>query len=252
MTSTTTLLGCNLALLPSLLTCRRSSRPTSTATAISSRLPTFRTAGFRSNPRVVNVRSQSEGASGSPKTEDKKPNTEEEPTPSWAKAGSEELPPWARNEAAAPSKVESADLPFFVYLVASCLVAIAAVRHSWILLSISLKPQNVILLTFAHLPTLPAHPFWKRNHGIICENLGELCTVDVIVSRDFQISRSRSHWGEFVTSGCAWFGNPMLFSRVELTLQKLQPHSLCKIKGWKHVWDQICRWAIWWLQEKFQ
>ena len=147
MTSTATLSGCHLALLlPSLVTCRRSRRPTSTATTISSRLATFRTAG---NPRVVKVRSQSEGASGSPKTEDKKANTEEEPTPSWAKAGSEELPPWARNEAAAaPSNVESADLPFFVYLVASCLVAIAAVRHSWTLLPISLKPQNAILLTF--------------------------------------------------------------------------------------------------------
>jgi hypothetical protein len=49
-----------------------------------------------------------------------------EKIPEWAKPGSEELPPWARNEVAKP-KEQAEDLPFFVYLIASSLVAIAAV-----------------------------------------------------------------------------------------------------------------------------
>lgn len=74
-----------------------------------------------SSRRTVQWRSQSQSDKASPKTEEK-----EEPTPSWAKPGTEELPPWARNEAAAPVK-SSGDLPFPLYLVGSCLVAIAAV-----------------------------------------------------------------------------------------------------------------------------
>jgi hypothetical protein len=49
-----------------------------------------------------------------------------EKIPEWAKPGSEELPPWVRNEVAKP-KEQAGDLPFFVYLIASSLVAIAAV-----------------------------------------------------------------------------------------------------------------------------
>lgn len=75
--------------------------------------------------RLRRVNAQRDGASGSSRTENK-PNSEE--TPSWAKPGSEELPPWAKNEAAQPVS-QSGDLPFFVYLIASCLVAIAAVRY---------------------------------------------------------------------------------------------------------------------------
>ncbi|KAI3712754.1 hypothetical protein L1987_71319 [Smallanthus sonchifolius] len=51
---------------------------------------------------------------------------EEQPTPSWAKPGSEEPPPWARNETQQQSS-SSFELPFFVYLLASAITAIAAI-----------------------------------------------------------------------------------------------------------------------------
>ena len=46
-------------------------------------------------------------------------------------------------------------------------------------------------------------------------------------------------WPVVVQISVTWFWYPMLFSRVELTLQELQPYSLCRINGWKHMWDQI-------------
>lgn len=75
-----------------------------------------------SSRRVVQWRAQSQSDKATPKTEDK-----QEPTPSWAKPGTEELPPWARNEAGAAPVDGTGDLPFPVYLIGSCLVAIAAV-----------------------------------------------------------------------------------------------------------------------------
>nr|XP_043606495.1 uncharacterized protein LOC122578576 [Erigeron canadensis] len=51
---------------------------------------------------------------------------EEQSTPSWAKPGSDEPPPWARNEAQ-KSDSASVELPFFVYLLASAITAIAAI-----------------------------------------------------------------------------------------------------------------------------
>ncbi|KAL3697292.1 hypothetical protein R1sor_011368 [Riccia sorocarpa] len=50
----------------------------------------------------------------------------EEKVPSWAKAGSDELPPWAKSERP-PTQEPAQDLPFAVYLIGSSLVAIAAV-----------------------------------------------------------------------------------------------------------------------------
>ncbi|XP_076933569.1 uncharacterized protein LOC143599513 [Bidens hawaiensis] len=47
-------------------------------------------------------------------------------TPSWAKPGSEEPPPWARNETQQSSS-STLELPFFVYLLASAITAIAAI-----------------------------------------------------------------------------------------------------------------------------
>lgn len=63
-------------------------------------------------------------------------NKEEEeqsstPTPSWAKPDSEETPPWARNDQQ-PSSGSSSELPFFVYLLASAITAIAAVTFLFI------------------------------------------------------------------------------------------------------------------------
>lgn len=48
--------------------------------------------------------------------------------PSWAKPGSDEPPPWARNEAQTESS--SFEAPFYVYLLASVITAIAAVKES--------------------------------------------------------------------------------------------------------------------------
>lgn len=45
--------------------------------------------------------------------------------PSWAKPGSDEPPPWARNEAQKESS--SFEVPFYVYLLASVITAIAAI-----------------------------------------------------------------------------------------------------------------------------
>ncbi|XP_019177397.1 PREDICTED: uncharacterized protein LOC109172650 [Ipomoea nil] len=51
---------------------------------------------------------------------------EEDPSvPSWAKPGSEEPPPWARNESQKDSS--SFEVPFYVYLLASAITAIAAI-----------------------------------------------------------------------------------------------------------------------------
>ncbi|MED6182085.1 hypothetical protein PIB30_025321 [Stylosanthes scabra] len=51
-------------------------------------------------------------------------NKSEEDTPSWAKPNSDEPPPWARDEA---SSTEGFEVPFFVYLLASAITAIAAI-----------------------------------------------------------------------------------------------------------------------------
>ncbi|KAK9074836.1 hypothetical protein SSX86_003157 [Deinandra increscens subsp. villosa] len=52
---------------------------------------------------------------------------EEQSTPSWAKPGSDEPPPWARNETQQSSSSSGFELPFFVYLLASAITAIAAI-----------------------------------------------------------------------------------------------------------------------------
>ncbi|XP_071703605.1 uncharacterized protein [Rutidosis leptorrhynchoides] len=54
-----------------------------------------------------------------------KKEEEQQSTPSWAKPGSEEPPPWARNESQQISS--TSDFPFFVYLLASAITAIAAI-----------------------------------------------------------------------------------------------------------------------------
>lgn len=78
-----------------------------------------------------------------------------EKIPEWAKPGSEELPPWARNEVAKP-KEQAEDLPFFVYLIASSLVAIAAVGSVFEYFN-----KNPI---FGVVP--PDSPFWAPILGI--------------------------------------------------------------------------------------
>lgn len=50
---------------------------------------------------------------------------EDPSTPSWAQPGSDEPPPWARNEA--QKEASGFEVPFYVYLIASSITAIAAV-----------------------------------------------------------------------------------------------------------------------------
>ncbi|CAL5193694.1 unnamed protein product [Lathyrus oleraceus] len=54
----------------------------------------------------------------------------DEKIPSWAKPDSEEPPPWAQNEAqnkTASSSEQGFEIPFYVYLLASAITAIAAI-----------------------------------------------------------------------------------------------------------------------------
>lgn len=72
-----------------------------------------------------------------------KPTESEEPIPSWARADSEEPPPWARNDGAAPR--QPTELPFYVYLLSSAITAIAAV------LSLSLSLASHFPLSLSSL-----------------------------------------------------------------------------------------------------
>ncbi|KAL3838803.1 hypothetical protein ACJIZ3_023394 [Penstemon smallii] len=63
--------------------------------------------------RVMAVKEEEEGSD------------ENTPVPSWAKPDSDELPPWARQEAQKDSS--NSEIPFFVYLLASAITAIAAI-----------------------------------------------------------------------------------------------------------------------------
>ncbi|GLU14698.1 hypothetical protein SLE2022_312520 [Rubroshorea leprosula] len=56
-----------------------------------------------------------------------KSSKSEETVPSWAKPDSDEPPPWARDERKDNAAGESFEIPFFVYLLASAVTAIAAI-----------------------------------------------------------------------------------------------------------------------------
>ncbi|XP_010426723.1 PREDICTED: uncharacterized protein LOC104711697 [Camelina sativa] len=47
--------------------------------------------------------------------------------PSWANPDSDEPPPWARNEGRSSTSEEGVEVPFYVYLLASAITAIAAI-----------------------------------------------------------------------------------------------------------------------------
>lgn len=51
----------------------------------------------------------------------------EETMPSWAKPDSDEPPPWAQNEGKKDASESGFEVPFFVYLLASAVTAIAAI-----------------------------------------------------------------------------------------------------------------------------
>ncbi|KAE8810835.1 hypothetical protein D1007_12455 [Hordeum vulgare] len=72
-----------------------------------------------SRPRAVVVAAKSSGEKA------------DEKVPSWARPGSDEPPPWARNEGGASGQEgDAAQVPFYAYLLASAVTAIAAVRSS--------------------------------------------------------------------------------------------------------------------------
>lgn len=59
----------------------------------------------------------------------------DEKIPSWAKPDSDEPPPWARDEPnngnkSASSSEQGFEIPFYVYLLASAITAIAAVTNT--------------------------------------------------------------------------------------------------------------------------
>ena len=56
-----------------------------------------------------------------------KSSKSEETMPSWAKPDSDEPPPWARDEGKQDASLDGFEFPFFVYLLASAITAIAAV-----------------------------------------------------------------------------------------------------------------------------
>jgi hypothetical protein len=69
----------------------------------------------------------------------KPPGEAEEQVPAWAKPGADEPPPWERKGGAVQGQ-EAGQVPFYTYLLASAVTAIAAVRSSWkLLLFLSLR-----------------------------------------------------------------------------------------------------------------
>ncbi|KAK6154060.1 hypothetical protein DH2020_013699 [Rehmannia glutinosa] len=77
--------------------------------------------------RSLSVVAATEGSAKNPSKskEDDDDNGGDPSVPSWAKPDSDELPPWARQEAQKDSS--SFEIPFFVYLLASAITAIAAI-----------------------------------------------------------------------------------------------------------------------------
>ncbi|PIA26291.1 hypothetical protein AQUCO_09500038v1 [Aquilegia coerulea] len=72
----------------------------------------------RMSPRKFTIFAVTEGSAKSSKSEEK--------IPSWAKPDSEEPPPWAREEGK-ESLQQNFEVPFYVYLIASAITAIAAI-----------------------------------------------------------------------------------------------------------------------------
>lgn len=71
----------------------------------------------------------------------------DEKIPSWAKPDSEEPPPWAQNEAqnkTASSSEQGFEIPFYVYLLASAITAIAAVTNFFSFCSLSFHVSCII------------------------------------------------------------------------------------------------------------
>ncbi|CAM0954891.1 unnamed protein product [Alopecurus aequalis] len=74
----------------------------------------------------------------------------DEKVPSWARPGSDEAPPWARGEDGASGQDaggEDVQVPFYAYLLASAVTAIAAVRSLHLPLSLSRSTAQSVWFT---------------------------------------------------------------------------------------------------------
>lgn len=67
----------------------------------------------------------------------------EEKIPSWARPDSDEPPPWARGESKDTSQ-QSFEIPFFVYLLGSAVIAIAAVSIINFFINLFMTKQCVV------------------------------------------------------------------------------------------------------------
>ncbi|ERN11521.1 hypothetical protein AMTR_s00022p00127970 [Amborella trichopoda] len=56
-----------------------------------------------------------------------KPSQTDETIPSWARPDSDEPPPWARDDGKADGSQSPFEIPFYAYLLASAITAIAAI-----------------------------------------------------------------------------------------------------------------------------
>ncbi|PSS21425.1 hypothetical protein CEY00_Acc10469 [Actinidia chinensis var. chinensis] len=76
----------------------------------------------KNQSRTLTVFGVTEGSSKSQEEEEAK-----ESVPTWARPGSDEPPPWARAESGQSESGQSFQIPFYVYLLASAITAIAAI-----------------------------------------------------------------------------------------------------------------------------
>ncbi|XP_048335219.1 uncharacterized protein LOC107424279 isoform X3 [Ziziphus jujuba] len=83
------------------------------------RNPKYHNYGNKKFPHKFCVYAVTEGSAKSSKSEEK--------IPSWATPDSEEPPPWAQNEGKEDALQNKLEIPFFVYLLASAVTAIAAI-----------------------------------------------------------------------------------------------------------------------------
>ncbi|EES19726.1 uncharacterized protein LOC8077035 [Sorghum bicolor] len=82
--------------------------------------------GGRPSPPRRRLRTALAASSGKQKPKPP-PGEAEEKVPAWAKPGAEEPPPWAREGGAARGPEEAGQVPFYAYLLASAITAIAAI-----------------------------------------------------------------------------------------------------------------------------
>lgn len=86
---------------------------------LSNRNQTHQCVLTRKSSRRFSVSAVTKGSAKSSKSDEK--------IPLWAKPDSDEPPPWAQNEGKKDDAQEGFEVPFFVYLLASAITAIAAV-----------------------------------------------------------------------------------------------------------------------------